>query len=294
MKKADQRAGVLFILPALLVLLTVVLYPIIHTLYLSLQSKILIAPQRDQFVGIQNYMNVLSDPEMLSYVWITVVFTVSSVVLKLILGLCGALLLNVKRKGTKVYWSIFMIPWLIPSVVAALIWRWMLHDQFGIVNHVLLQVGLIEHRIAWLSDQALALLSVIIVDAWVGIPFMIVVLLAGLNTIPREWYEAAMVDGANAWQRLIYITLPGLRPMLLVMGTLSFIGTFNSFNIIYTMTGGGPVGSTRTLIIHTHQLAFTEYDFGLAATVSVLTLIFILISTYTYRRKLVQEGGKAS
>lgn len=290
MKKGKNLAGFLFIFPALFVLLCIVLYPLLHTLWLSLQNKVLIAPNQDEFVGFNQYIEVFHSADLLHSLWITIIFTLTSVAMKLVLGMIGALLLQVKSKATKVYWSIFMIPWLIPSVVAALIWRWILHDQYGILNQVLLNFNLIDTKIAWLSDSILALISVILVDVWVGLPFMIIVCLAGLNTIPKEWYEAAMVDGASFLQRFRYITLPGMKPILLVIGILSLIGTFNSFNIIYTLTGGGPVNATTTLVIHIYQMAFTNYDFGMASTLSALTLIIIFILISLYRKALDKEG----
>ncbi|MBP3950969.1 carbohydrate ABC transporter permease [Bacillus suaedae] len=290
MKKGKNLAGFLFIFPALFVLLCIVLYPLLHTLWLSLQNKVLIAPNQDEFVGFNQYIEVFQSADLLHALWITIIFTLTSVAMKLVLGMIGALLLQVKSKATKIYWSIFMIPWLIPSVVAALIWRWILHDQYGILNQVLLNFNLIDTKVAWLSDSILALISVILVDVWVGLPFMIIVCLAGLNTIPKEWYEAAMVDGASFLQRFRYITLPGMKPILLVIGILSLIGTFNSFNIIYTLTGGGPVNATTTLVIHIYQMAFTNYDFGMASTLSALTLLIIFILISLYRKALDKEG----
>ncbi|MDQ0252663.1 multiple sugar transport system permease protein [Evansella vedderi] len=290
MKKRESLTGVFFILPALLVLFIVVFYPLAWTFWLSLQQKILIAPHRDQFLGLGHFQTIFSSGEIWDFLVITLIFTISSVLLKIIFGMIGALLLHQSYPGTKVYWSLFTIPWLIPSVVAALIWRWMLHEQFGIVNQVLISVGVLETPIPWLSRELLALVAVILVDAWVGLPFMIIVCLAGLKTIPEQWYEASRVDGANAFQQFVYITLPGMKAILLVMGTLSFIGTFNSFNIIYTMTGGGPVNATNTLVIHIYRTAFTEYNFGMASALAVVTFIFISFFVLYYRRLLDKEG----
>lgn len=290
MKKRESLTGVFFILPALLVLFIVVFYPLAWTFWLSLQQKILIAPHRDQFLGLGHFQTIFSSGEIWDFLVITLIFTISSVLLKIIFGMIGALLLHQSYPGTKVYWSLFTIPWLIPSVVAALIWRWMLHEQFGIVNQVLISIGVLETPIPWLSRELLAFVAVILVDAWVGLPFMIIVCLAGLKTIPEQWYEASRVDGANAFQQFVYITLPGMKAILLVMGTLSFIGTFNSFNIIYTMTGGGPVNATNTLVIHIYRTAFTEYNFGMASALAVVTFIFISFFVLYYRRLLDKEG----
>ncbi|OIJ12332.1 hypothetical protein BKP35_10720 [Anaerobacillus arseniciselenatis] len=290
LRRRESLTGLLFILPALLVLCVVVFYPLTWTFWLSLQEKILISPVNDQFVGLAHFQKIFTDANLWKYIWITLVFTISSVAIKVVFGMIGALLLHQNYPGTKVYWSLFTIPWLIPSVVAALIWRWMLHEQFGIINQVLISIGVIDTQIPWLSREFLSLVSVIVVDAWVGLPFMIIVCLAGLKTIPEQWYEAAKVDGANSLQQFSNITLPSMKTILLVMGTLSFIGTFNSFNIIYTMTGGGPINATNTLVIYIYRTAFTQYNFGLASALAVITFMIISIIVIYYRRLLDREG----
>ncbi|UTR12680.1 sugar ABC transporter permease [Evansella sp. LMS18] len=290
MRKKDNLTGFLFILPALIVLLTVVFYPLLWTFWLSFQEKILIAPQRDGFIGVEHYQGIFQSDVFWRFLGITLIFTLSSVAIKIIFGLVGALLLNKNHPGTNVYWSILVIPWLIPSVVGALIWRWMLHEQFGIINRVFVHLGVLESAVPWLSREFTALLSVIIVDAWVGLPFMIIVFLAGLKTIPSTLYEAAKVDGAGFFQQLRFVTIPGLKSVLLVMGTLSLIGTFNSFNIIYAMTGGGPVNATNTLVIHIYRTAFTQYNFGLASALAVVTFIIISCFVIFYIRQLDKEG----
>ncbi|MGM0904075.1 MAG: carbohydrate ABC transporter permease [Bacillota bacterium] len=290
MRKAEQKLGWLFILPAFLVLGIVVIYPLLHTFYLSLQHKVLIQPMKDSFIGLDNYQQLFTSAATWKYIWITMIFTGASVFLKLTIGLGAALLLNVKEKASKFYTSVLMIPWFIPSVVASLIWSWILHDQFGVLNHVLRSVGLIDENIVWLGEKGLALIAVILVDVWVGLPFMTIVLLAGLKTIPKEQLEAASIDGAHFLQKLWFIILPGMKHVLVVMGTISLIGTFNSFNIIYTLTGGGPVNATNTLVIHIYRTAFTDYNFGMASALAVFTFFIILLLVLFYRKKLDSKG----
>ncbi|WP_100398827.1 carbohydrate ABC transporter permease [Bacillus sp. FJAT-44742] len=287
-----KRKGtvIFFIFPASVVLAFIVLYPIFQTFLLSFQHKVLISPENDRFIGFGHYIEIFKSAVFLHSIFITIIFAFTSVFLKLTFGMIGALMLRVKSKASTFYLSIFMIPWLIPSVVAALTWRWILHDQFGILNYVLETLNLIDVKINWLGTPILALLAVIVVDTWTGLPFIIIVCLAGLQTIPKEWYEASNIDGANALQQFLYITLPGMKHIILVMGTLSFIGTFNSFNIIYTLTGGGPANATNTLVLYIYQMAFTNYDFGMAAALSVVTFIFIMSVVIMYRKKLDKEG----
>ena len=290
MMKKEQKLGLLFILPAFLVLCVVVLYPLIQTFLLSFQHKILIKPSEDGFIGFENYRAIFTSETTWKYIWITLLFTGTSVFLKMLFGMSAALLLNMNERAGKFYSSILMIPWFIPSVVASLIWSWILHDQFGILNKVLLSIGAIDHNIAWLSNKVFALGAVIIVDVWVGLPFMTVVLLAALKTIPRDQIEAAMIDGASFFQRVRHIILPNMKHVFIVMGTISLIGTFNSFNIIYTLTGGGPIDATNTLVIHIYRTAFTNYNFGMAAAISVITFFCILLLVVFYRKKLDSEG----
>jgi multiple sugar transport system permease protein len=290
MRKAEQKLGWLFILPAFLVLAIVVLYPLLHTFYLSLQHKVLIQPMKDRFIGLDNYQQLFTSATTWKYIGITVIFTSASVFFKMVVGLGSALLLNVKGKAAKIYTSVLMIPWFIPSVVASLIWSWILHDQFGVLNHVLRSIRLIDENIVWLGEKGLALIAVILVDVWVGLPFMTIVLLAGLKTIPKEQLEAASIDGAHFLQKLWFIILPGMKHVLIVMGTISLIGTFNSFNIIYTLTGGGPVNATNTLVIHIYRTAFTDYNFGMASALAVFTFFIILLLVLFYRKKLDSKG----
>ncbi|WP_180994320.1 carbohydrate ABC transporter permease [Bacillus sp. Marseille-P3661] len=290
MQKQEQRTGFLFVLPALIVLALVVLYPLMYTFYLSFQHKVLIQPNKDGFVGLANYIEIFSSGATWKFVGTTLIFTLSSVTLKLAVGLFAALLLNKNYSGVKFYSSLLMIPWFIPSVVASLIWSWILHDQFGILNQALQSLHLIEGNIVWLGDKTLALIAVVLVDVWVGLPFMTVVFLGGLKTIPKEMLEAAEIDGANYLQKLIYVIIQSLKNVFIVMGTISLIGTFNSFNIIYTLTGGGPVEATNTLVIHIYRTAFTEYNFGLSSTLAVFTFIIIIFLVLFYRKRLDEEG----
>jgi len=201
----------------------------------------------------------------------------------------GALLLNVKMRGAAWVRSFYMLPWLVPSVVAALVWRWIFNDQFGIANEMLRRIG--GPAVNWLGEAGSAMFAVILVDVWRGLPLMTLLLLAGLQTIPRDTIEAAMIDGAGARHRFLRVVLPQMRTMLVMAGTLSLIGTFNSFNIIWVMTGGGPAHATDILVTHVFRTAFQGFDFGLAAALSVLIILCITLLTAVYRRLLERREG---
>ncbi|MGZ4135891.1 MAG: carbohydrate ABC transporter permease, partial [Tumebacillaceae bacterium] len=210
----------------------------------------------------------------------------------LVFGMLGALLLNVKMRGSTWVRSFYMLPWLVPSMVAALVWRWIFNDQFGIANEMLHRLGL--PHVAWLSQDACAMFCVILVDVWRGLPLMTLLLLAGLQAIPQETLEAAMIDGAGVWLRFWRMTLPQMRSVLLMAGTLSLIGTFNSFNIIYVLTGGGPAHATDILVTYVFRLAFSAFDFGYAATLSIVIVVLLTILTSLYGSLLNRREETAS
>ncbi|KEO81310.1 carbohydrate ABC transporter permease [Tumebacillus flagellatus] len=278
----------LFLTPALLLLGLVLLYPLLNTLWLSLQHKVLIRPDRDAFVGARNYIKAFVDPRIRAAALHTVVFTVGSVGLKVVFGMMGALLLNVNMRGAGWVRSLYMLPWLVPSIVASLVWRWIFHDQFGIANAMLQSIGV--PAVNWLGQDATAMVAVILVDIWRGLPLMTLLLLAGLQMIPRETIEAAMIDGAQAIQRFWRVILPQMRPTLIMAGTLSLIGTFNSFNIVYVLTGGGPAHATEILVTRVFRVAFQNFNFGYAGTLAVLIIVLITLLTSVYNRLLNESG----
>ena len=285
----NNRTAWLLLSPALLILGLVLLYPLLNTLFLSFQHKVLIRPLRDAFVGFDNYARALQDAEVRAATLRTLIFTLSSVGAKIVLGMLGALLLNVKMRGAAWVRSLYMLPWLVPSVVAALAWRWIFNEQFGIANEMIKRIG--GSSVHWLSEAGSALFSVVLVDVWRGLPLMTILLLAGLQSIPRDTFEAAMIDGAGTWQRFWRVTLPQMRPILFMAGTLSLIGTFNSFNIIYVLTGGGPAHATDILVTHVFRVAFQKFDFGMAATLAVLIIALLSVVTAVYGRMLNRGGG---
>ena len=280
----------LFIMPAVIFMLLIVAYPILLTFKSSLFHEVLIRPWEGvEFIGMDNFVSLVKNQEFWSSLKRTTIWTVSSVLGKTLIGLSIALLLNQKFKFRGFYRTLILIPWVTPQVVSAIIWRWVYNGEYGMLNYVLMKLGLINTGVSWLGHKTTAFIAAVINDMWIGIPFMIVVFLSGLQGIPDELYEAAKVDGANRLQRLFKITLPQLKPVFLTATILSIIWTFNSFNIIWVLTKGGPVNATETLVIKTYKEAFGKFDIGMGSTYAVTTFILLMIFSLFYWRMFSKE-----
>lgn len=289
---SENRTFLLFLAPAVIFLAAVVIYPLTTTLWGSLFAESLVRPEAGrQFVGAGNYAEVLKDPSFWATLGRTVVWTVGSVLGKTLTGLILALLLASPFRGNGLYRVFLLVPWATPQVVGAVVWKWLYNSQNGYLSHLLNQVGLADGPVAFLGLPSTALVAAMLVDMWFGIPFMAIVLLAGLQSIPKELYEAVEVDGANWWGRFRHITLPLLVPVLGVATNLSVIWTFNSFNIIQTMTGGGPVGATEILVIRAYKEAFGRYDVGMASTYAAIIFLILMAFSLLYWRFL-RKGGE--
>jgi multiple sugar transport system permease protein len=270
------------LLPTLGTIGLVILYPLADGFRISLMRMRLTSPAEPRFVGFDNYLNLFRDEEFWSTLRTTAVWTCSNVVAQIVLGLALALLLNERLRARGLYRSIALIPYVVPSVAAALIWRWMYDGSSGIINALLLKLGLIDAYRPWLGEVGTALPAVIVESVWKGTPFVMIMLLAGLQTIPPEYYEAGAVDGASAWDRFRDITLPLLRPTLAVATILTTVYTVNNFNAIWLMTQGGPLGSTEILFTWAYKVAFDRFDFGMAATISVVLFGILAIFAAVY------------
>jgi multiple sugar transport system permease protein len=266
----ERLFGFGLLLPTLAVILLVIVYPVLDGMRISLMRYKLTSAGEPHYVGWDNYLKLLDDDDFWFAVRTTIIWTVSNVAAQLLLGLGLALLLNEQLKARGLFRSIALIPYIVPSVAAALIWRWMYDGSSGIINAALLNIGLIDDYRPWLGDVDTALPAVIVESIWKGTPFVMIMLLAGLQTISPEYYEAGAIDGAGPWRRLVDITLPLLRPTLAVATILTTVYTVNNFNAIWLMTQGGPLGSTDILFTSAYKLAFDRFDFGMAAAVSVL------------------------
>jgi multiple sugar transport system permease protein len=271
-----------FLLPMVLLLGGLIGYPVLYALYLSLHLAI--GPRVGAFVGLQNYLDVWRDTYFLQSLGVTLRFTAYSLSLKFVLGLLGAILLHGRTRFRGPLTALAMLAWVVPEVVAAFAWRTIYDPQWGALNTALIELGLIRQPIGFLGDPALALPAVVVVNVWKGLPSFTLFLLAGLKGIDRELYDAAAVDGANAWRRFLHVTMPGLRYMVIVSTLLSLIGTFNNFGLIRLLTGGGPGAATRVYAILVYEtMGQMRYSWAVAmalATAPFLGLIIFVLSRY--------------
>lgn len=281
-------APYLLIAPVALFMLVVYGYPLFLTIKYSLFDVSLIG-DNDTFVGLNNYITTLTDKEFYGTFWLTVRWTVLTVTLKMGLGFFIAMILNSKIYVQKAYRFLVLIPWAIPQVVVSIIWTWILDGRYGYLNYYLQKIGLIEQPLSWLTETNLAFLSTSFVDAWVGIPLVAMMFLSGLSGISESLYEAAKVDGANAIQRFFNVTIPSMKKVILIAFTLTTIWTFNSFNIIFVLTGGGPIGATETMMLKIYREAFGKYDLGISSTLSILVFITLTIMSILYWKQLEKE-----
>ena len=285
-KFSRKNLGLVLISPSLIILIIVVIVPVIIGLFMSLFRYNLMTMQRGiPFIGLDNYAASVTSSQFWYSFLNTIWWTFANVTGQILFGLVIALLLNQKVKGLLVYKAAILIPWAIPASVAALNWMWLLHPDFGLVNYLALKLGFISDSIPWLGHPVWARIWVVIARVWKEFPLSTIIFLAALQQIPRSLYEAAEMDGASPWKCFLNITLPFLRSSIVVASTLITIWTFNSFNMIWVMTKGGPVNSTEILSTQIYNVAFSRYNFGLASAQSLImvSILLIIIGFYLYK-----------
>lgn len=267
--------------PAVLATLVVVFYPMLQAGITSLYYDVLWKPKATRFIGLDNFIAIARDPVFWASLGRTALWIGITVPLQLALGFITALLLNQQFRWRTLARSLILIPWALPSVVIGLMWSWIYHPQVGLLNDLLLRVGVLNTAIPWLASPDTALYSIIAALVWQGFPFFAIMILAGLQTIPANLYEAAAIDGATTWQQFVEITLPGLKSVLVTAVMLRIIWVANSMDVIYVMTGGGPGYATHTLPLYAFKRTYSSMDFGygsaLAVTFALLLLGFIVL-----------------
>ncbi len=288
--KSTDWFGYLLVAPALLVLLGVIGFPLVQAAWMSMHQIVLTRPDQGRpFVGFQNYLEVISAPYFVPDLINTAVWVGVNLGGQMLLGLAIAVLLNQAFWGRGLARGILLIPWILPSVVSLLTWRWMYDAQFGVINSLLVQWGFIERAVAWLGNTETALGAVIVESIWKGTPFVFVMLLAALQAVPRELYDSSRVDGANMWQSFRHITLPMIQPTLVIAATLTTIYTFNNFNAIWLLTEGGPLRSSETLNILVYKQAFQAFDLGQATATGMMTFAILLVFVALLGRSYVRS-----
>ena len=279
------------IAPAAIYILLIVAWPVLETIRLSFTNSSLAG---EDYVGFENYEKMLSSKKFSKIVTRTFVWMFFSVSLKLIVGLIGAILLNANLRGRSMFRVLIMPPWVVPIAIGMLGWLWLYNGYFGIIAGVGMHTGILDGPFGFLAYKQSAFISTIIADVWVGTPMVTVFFLAAMQGVPKDLYEAAYCDGASRWDRFFKITLPQITPVIITMSILSAIWTFNSFEIIWILTEGGPRGATTTLIIDTYKQALGNYKFGRGAARAVVVMILLTVFAGCYLALLARINKRIS
>jgi multiple sugar transport system permease protein len=282
--RADRKFLLVLLAPAVLVLLVFIAAPIAQSIFLSFHRIIVGLPQlKEPFIGLENYQELLHDPVARDSFWVTLVFVSVTTFCEVLLGLLLALLINHRFPGRGSLRACVLVPWAIPTVVSAQMWRFLFNDAYGLINYTIFgsEVG---HYVAWLAKPGTALFTIILADVWKTTSFAALLILAGLQMIPQELYEAARVDGAGIWRRFRHITLPLIRPALLVALLFRTIDAFRVFDLAFVMTQGGPADATNVLQLYGYKKMFVEGWIGYGSAISVGVFLVILILAVMYVR----------
>ena len=285
--KPEARTGYYMISPALFLMLVLLIYPFCLAVYISLTDRILGQP--GTFVWFSNFLKLFHDPLFRQTALNSLIYTVSTVTLKLFLGLILAQLLNQDFRYRNVVRGLILLPWIVPTSLSVLTWLWMFDSLFSVVNYMLLGIGIISRKINWLGDTFWAMVSVVIVNTWRGLPFFAISILAGLMTIPNELYEAADMDGAVWYRKYWHVTLPLLQPVIAVVVLFSTIWTFADFQIVYILTHGGPINATQIFSTMAYDVAMVAGRIGEGAAISLFLFPILLIVILIMLRYLRKE-----
>ena len=282
----EGRFALLLLLPSIIVVFGIVIYPILKALYTSFFAVTTPFPGQFPFIGLRNYTFALSHSDFWSAVLRTAYFTVVSTGLELVFGMGIALLMYAPLRGRWLFRTIVVLPWALPTIVNGAMWRYFFNAQYGVVNALFTQAGLQDSYHSWMSSPFGALNIVILADVWKNTSLVAFFLLAGLTTIPKDLYEAARIDGYGPVGSFFRITLPLLRPVIVIVLVLRTIEAFKVFDIIYVMTGGGPANGTQSIAFYTYQRAFSDEYFGYGSALAYLIVLFILGFAVLYIRML--------
>lgn len=285
----DWSLGFVFIAPVVVSVFGLIAYPGVLAIYLSMTQKLI--GYRPVFTGLQNYVELWHDPFFRRALWNTVVFTTVAVALKLVIGLVMALTLGAGIRAKNFWTGFLLIPWVTPTVVSSLNFLWMFDGLLGVINYILVHAGILSQPIGWLANPKTAMASIIAANVWRGFPFFGVTLLAGLQTIPHELYEAAAVDGAGRFRQFWHITLPGIKYVAIVVTLLSTIWTFNDFQAVYILTRGGPGGATHIVGTLTYEIAIDGLNLGKGTAVSIFAMPLMALLIFLFTRYTQREVG---
>jgi len=281
----DKQVGGLFILPAMIFIVAFIAYPTVFNIAISFREATVETLRGNQpFIGFENYRQIFSEPVFLQALGNTFYFTFASLLFQFSIGFSLALLFARPFPGASAFRGILMVSWLVPQVVTATLWKWIFAGDSGILNVFLLAVGIVEDPVIWLNGATSAMWSLIITNIWIGVPFNMLLIATGIITIPGDLYEAATIDGASASQRFWRITVPLLKPTLVSVITLGFIYTFKAFDIVFVMTGGGPVHATELMSTLGYRYSFSNFNFGEGSAVTNVLFVVLIVVGFVYLR----------
>jgi multiple sugar transport system permease protein len=285
----DARLGPLMVAPAAILLIALIGYPFLSAIYLSFTDRLIARSQTGNFVWFKNYVDLVHDSIFQKTTVNTFNYAFTAVFFKLVLGMLMALVLDQVKVLKNLFRGAMLLPWIVPTSLSALGWLWMFQPQFSVLNRLLLDSGIIHEKIIWLGSPFWAMFSVQLVNIWRGIPFFGISLLAGMQTIPQDLYEAAEIDGANAWRKFWHVTFPLLMPVTIVVTLFSIVQTFADFQIVYVLTRGGPVNSTHLFATLTYQTAILGGELGKGAAISLFMFPVLVIAVILQLRYLQRQ-----
>jgi multiple sugar transport system permease protein len=288
----DRQLAWVFLAPGVLVLALILAYPIVSNFALSVTDAHLMY-RGVHWVGLENFRTVLGDSGFWSALRNSVVWTAGSVALQLVLGLVAALLLDQRIRARGLFRSLLIIPYAFPPITMAFLWRWLLNSLYGIYNYLLVWAGLVRQPVAWFLDPTLAMVTIIGVNVWFGYPLMMLAILAGLQAIPRDFYEVAQIEGASYLQTLRHVIWPSIAKIVGIMVVLRSIWVFNNFDLVFLLTGGGPVNATETLPLYAYRTGWQVYHIGRSAAIGVLLFGIVSLMAWLYFRALrIEEEAR--
>ena len=281
---------IVWFIPSAFLIGVVLVYPALRTFALSFYTVDVTNSFQADFAGLRNFARLALDSRFHTTLWTTIVFAATTVLIEFVVGLVLALSADTWSRGRTAVRTILLIPWMLPTAVIAVLWAWMFNDQYGIINSLLTRAGIIGSPISWLGDPTAAFWALVIADAWKTTPFVFLILLAGLQSIPHELYEALEIDGGGSWSKFRLITWPFLAPFVFVALIFRIINASSVFDLVYVMTGGGPGGSTETLSVYAYQTMMRYLDFGYAAALASATVVLLGLTALTLYLVLLRRN----
>ena len=282
-----QRTGYKFIAPGLLMMVLLIIYPMLYGAYLSFYNTNLV--NKWKFVGFKYYLEAFTKPELYTSVLLTFWFMILVVAGHFVIGFLLASTLNKKFHGRTIFRVIFMLPWLFPETVIALLFTWIMNPMYGVLNSILKSLGIISSNVSWLGSAKFAFPAVVAVCIWKGYPLVMTMILSGLQSISHDLYEAAEIDGANKWQQFLHVTVPGLKPVMTTTLILDSVWWFKQYTLVYTMTGGGPGTATNLISLNIYGTAFNDLRFGKAAAWGIIVFVICYLISKLYRMVLKDD-----